>query len=40
MPDSSLELERYALAAAAVLVTNNEAEFARVLGVRVENWAS
>lgn len=30
----------HALAAAAVLVTNNEGEFARIEGLRVENWAS
>lgn len=30
----------HALAAAAVLVTNNEGEFARVQGLRVENWAN
>ena len=29
----------HALAEAAVLVTNNEAEFTRVSGLRVENWA-
>jgi tRNA(fMet)-specific endonuclease VapC len=28
----------HALAEAAVLVTNNQAEFKRVLGLRVENW--
>ena len=30
----------HALAAAAVLVTNNEGEFARVQGLRMENWAN
>jgi tRNA(fMet)-specific endonuclease VapC len=29
----------HALAEAAVLVTNNETEFKRVSGLRVENWA-
>ena len=30
----------HALAAAAVLVTDNESEFARIQGLRVESWAS